>query len=100
MQDLRTFGYKLAYAPAFVCEPKPELVQQLQANFHAISLDCFEHLRKHNCVVSRDTLVSSLCGGITLAEFCLLWIHMRVNNLKRHWLTYDSKHKQMVEKKK
>lgn len=92
MQDPRTFCYKFAYAPTFVCEPNPEFVQQFQADIDTIRLDCFNYLRKHS-YVSRDTLVSSLYGGITLGEFCLLWIQMRANTLKRNWQTYESKHK-------
>ena len=97
MEHPRVFAYTLANAPAFVCEPAPELKLEFQTDFHNIALDCFAYLRKH-ADVSPNALVSSLGGGMTLAEFCILWIRIRSEKLKQNWNTFDAKKRQHNKK--
>lgn len=76
MSRMEACKYKLLFAPCFVQEPSALETDEFNAQFHAMSLTCFQLLRK--CpTVDPDTLISSVGAGITVAEFCLMWIKIQ-----------------------
>lgn len=72
-----TLEYKLQHAPAFVCDAKQCDIDVFNDVFQDMTKKGYWMLQQQEASgLAADTLLSSCCGGITLGEFCMLWIRI------------------------
>lgn len=84
-----TLDYKLQNAPAFVSDVSQEDIEMFNNVFRDLTKCGYSTLQGDIANLSADTLLSSCCAGITLGEFCILWI--RINAYKQNC---NTSHKQ------